>query len=181
VFRVDINNPREFKVLRSATDDQEPRWCPMGGANFWRSAEVAANSRLLEALARVPLTVRPPPNSTPCASRSRQPALPPSTRSTRTPPTCSPQCCRRLPRQRVPQPGPPGQTLPCRGHRWRGRQAADSSHVTPDRQAPQPWPHHPGQEQSSLSAHRPRLQGHVPAVHFRRIGFPAAFQAAQTA
>jgi hypothetical protein len=58
VFRVEtiINNPREFKVLRSATD--EPRWCPMtkGVANFWRYAEVAANGRLLEALARVPLT-----------------------------------------------------------------------------------------------------------------------------
>jgi hypothetical protein len=62
VFRVEttINNPREFKVLRPATDDQEPRWCPMtkGVANFWRYAEVAhaANGRLLEALARVPLT-----------------------------------------------------------------------------------------------------------------------------
>ena len=58
VFRVEttINNPREFKVLRSATDDQEPRWCPMGVANFWRYAEHAANGRLLEALARVPLT-----------------------------------------------------------------------------------------------------------------------------
>jgi hypothetical protein len=60
VFRVEttINNPREFKVLRSATDDQEPRWCPMtkGVANFWRYAEVAANGRLLTALARVPLT-----------------------------------------------------------------------------------------------------------------------------
>jgi len=62
VFRVEttINNPREFKVLRSAPDGQEPRWCPMskGVANFWRYAEVAhaANGRLLEALARVPLT-----------------------------------------------------------------------------------------------------------------------------
>jgi hypothetical protein len=62
VFRVEttINNPREFKVLRSAPDDQEPRWCPMtkGVANFWRYAEVAhaANGRLLTALARVPLT-----------------------------------------------------------------------------------------------------------------------------
>jgi hypothetical protein len=62
VFRVEttINNPREFKVLRSATDDQEPRWGPMtkGVANFWRYAEVAhaANGRLLTALARVPLT-----------------------------------------------------------------------------------------------------------------------------
>lgn len=64
VFRVEttINNPREFKVLRSpeGATDQEPRWCPMakGVANFWRYAEVAhaANGRLLNALARVPLT-----------------------------------------------------------------------------------------------------------------------------
>ncbi|MGA8054435.1 MAG: hypothetical protein WCA12_11370 [Burkholderiales bacterium] len=63
VFRVEttINNPREFKVLRSPEDatDQQPRWCPMtkGVANFWRYAEVAhaANARLLNALARVPL------------------------------------------------------------------------------------------------------------------------------
>jgi hypothetical protein len=48
------NNPREFKVLRSAPDGQEPRW--LGVANFWRYAEVAANGRLLTALARVPLT-----------------------------------------------------------------------------------------------------------------------------
>jgi hypothetical protein len=56
VFRVEttINNPREFKVLRSAPADQEPRW--LGVANFWHSAEVAANGRLLTALARVPLT-----------------------------------------------------------------------------------------------------------------------------
>jgi len=64
VFRVEttINNPREFKVLRSPKDgtEGEPRWCPMtkGVANFWRYAEVAhaANGRLLDALARVPLT-----------------------------------------------------------------------------------------------------------------------------
>src|SRR4051794_7234130 len=64
VFRVEttINNPREFKVLRSPEDgtDQPPRWCPMtkGVANFWRYAEVAhaANGRLLTALARLPLT-----------------------------------------------------------------------------------------------------------------------------
>src|SRR3954462_2697444 len=60
VFRVDINNPREFKVLRLPEDgtDQEPRWCPMtkGVATFWRYAEVAANGRLLNTLARVPLT-----------------------------------------------------------------------------------------------------------------------------
>src|SRR3954447_4281060 len=40
VFRVEttINNPREFKVLRSPEGgtDQPPRWCPMGVANFWR-------------------------------------------------------------------------------------------------------------------------------------------------
>ncbi len=60
VFRVDINNPREFKVLRSPEDgtDQPSRWCLMTkcGATFWRYAEVAANGRLLTALARVPLT-----------------------------------------------------------------------------------------------------------------------------
>lgn len=64
VLRIEttINNPREFKVLRSPTEgtDQSPRWCPMtkGVANFWRYAEVAhaANGRLLETLARVPLT-----------------------------------------------------------------------------------------------------------------------------
>ena len=62
MFRVEttINNPREFKVLRSPEGgtDQPPRWCPMtkGVANFWRYAEVAANGRLLTALARVPLT-----------------------------------------------------------------------------------------------------------------------------
>ena len=50
VFRVEttINNPREFKVLRSPEGgtDQPPRWCPMtkGVANFWRYAEVAAVS-----------------------------------------------------------------------------------------------------------------------------------------
>ena len=58
VFRVEttINNPRE--VLRSPVGgtDQPPRWCPMGVANFWRYAEVAANGRLLTALARLPLT-----------------------------------------------------------------------------------------------------------------------------
>jgi hypothetical protein len=34
--------------------DRPPRW--LGVANFWRYAEVAANGRLLTALARVPLT-----------------------------------------------------------------------------------------------------------------------------
>ena len=102
VFRVEttINNPREFKVLRSADrDDQEPRWCPMtkGVANFWRYAEVAhaANGRLLTALARVPLTGE----ATAELDALCQPVtatgarVPPSTRSTRTPPTCSPRCC----------------------------------------------------------------------------------------
>jgi hypothetical protein len=63
VLRIEttINNPREFKVLRSADETGgSPRWCPMtkGVANFWRYAEVAhaANGRLLEALSRVPLT-----------------------------------------------------------------------------------------------------------------------------
>ena len=44
VFRVAINNPREFKVLRSPEGgtDQPPRW--LGVANFWRYAEVAAVS-----------------------------------------------------------------------------------------------------------------------------------------
>jgi hypothetical protein len=63
VLRIEttINNPHEFKVLRSSTDETgSPRWCPMtkGVANFWRYAEVAhaANGRLLGALARVPLT-----------------------------------------------------------------------------------------------------------------------------
>ena len=61
MFRVEttINNPREVKVLRSATDDQEPRWCPMtkGVANFWRYAEVAhaANGRLLTGAATAEL------------------------------------------------------------------------------------------------------------------------------
>jgi hypothetical protein len=64
VFRIEttINNPREFKLLRAPgnSEDQNPRWCPMtkGVANFWRYAEVAhaANGRLLETLAQVPLT-----------------------------------------------------------------------------------------------------------------------------
>jgi hypothetical protein len=64
VLRIEttINNPREFKVLRSPAEgtDGPARWCPMtkGVANFWRYAEVAhaANGRLLETLARVPLT-----------------------------------------------------------------------------------------------------------------------------
>src|SRR4051812_50015390 len=42
VFRVEttINNPREFKVLRSPKDgtDQPPRWCPMTSARDWRAA-----------------------------------------------------------------------------------------------------------------------------------------------
>lgn len=63
VLRIEttINNPREFKILRSSVrgTNNEPRWCPMtkGVANFWRYAEVAyaANGRLLDTLARVPL------------------------------------------------------------------------------------------------------------------------------
>ncbi len=63
VLRIEttINNPREFKVLRLPHEGstQTPRWCPMtkGVANFWRYAEVAhaANGRLLESLAQVPL------------------------------------------------------------------------------------------------------------------------------
>jgi hypothetical protein len=56
-----INNPREFKVLRSPEDarNQPPRWRPMtkGVANFWRYTAVAhtAKGRLLNALARLPL------------------------------------------------------------------------------------------------------------------------------
>ena len=64
VLRVEttINNPQEFKVLRSAGngEPQTLRRSPMrkGVANFWRYAEVAdaANGRLLNALARAPLT-----------------------------------------------------------------------------------------------------------------------------
>ena len=64
VLRIEttINNPREFKILRSSADEtgSSPQWSPMtkGVANFWRYAEVAhaANGRLLEALARAPLT-----------------------------------------------------------------------------------------------------------------------------
>ena len=64
VLRVEttINNPQEFKVLRSVGNGEQQtlRWSPMrkGVANFWRYAEVAhaANGRLLNALARAPLT-----------------------------------------------------------------------------------------------------------------------------
>ncbi|MBF0182593.1 MAG: hypothetical protein HQM03_21465, partial [Magnetococcales bacterium] len=64
VLRIEttINNPREFKVLRLPPEgsSKTSRWCPMtkGVANFWRYAEVAhaANGRLLETLAQVPLT-----------------------------------------------------------------------------------------------------------------------------
>ena len=170
VFRVEttINNPREFKVLRSSGDatDQPPRWCPMtkGVANFWRYAEVAhaANGRLLTALARVPLTG--------AATAELDALCQPVTAADRHVAASDPPghgqpvrrgAVRRLHRQRVPQSGPPGQTLPCRGHRRRGCQAADPSHLTPDRQTPRPRPHHPGQEQSSLSPHHQRLQSHV--------------------
>jgi hypothetical protein len=94
VFRVEttINNPREFKVLRSPENgtDQEPRWCPMGVANFWRYAEVAANGRLLTALARLPLTGDVELDA--LCRPGTVTGSPPSTRSTRTPPTCSPRC-----------------------------------------------------------------------------------------
>src|SRR3954447_13374369 len=60
VLRIDINNPREFKVLRviERNGDKHPRWCPRGKSvePFWRYAQVAdgANRRLIDALA--PLT-----------------------------------------------------------------------------------------------------------------------------
>src|SRR3954447_8363432 len=78
---------------------------------------------------------------------------PPSTRSTRTPPRCSPRCCPEISPSTGSATSRANSTLP----RRRGCQAP--SHVTPDRQAPRP--HHPGQEQSSLSPHRQRLQSHV--------------------
>src|SRR3954465_6406632 len=62
VLRIDINNPREFKVLRviERNGDKQPRWCPMGKSveHFWRYAQVAegANRRLIDALATAPLT-----------------------------------------------------------------------------------------------------------------------------
>ena len=54
-----INNPREFRVLRvlDTPDGKQRRWLPMGKgvANFWRYAQVGAqsNARYLEALANV--------------------------------------------------------------------------------------------------------------------------------
>jgi len=61
VLRVEttINNPREFKVLRSkeTPEGRKRRWLPMGKGvwNLWRYAEVSqqANRRYLEALAQV--------------------------------------------------------------------------------------------------------------------------------
>ena len=187
VFRVEttINNPREFKVLRSADrHDQEPRWCPMtkGVANFWRYAEVAANGRLLTALARVPLTGEATAEldalCRPVTAADRHvaafnPIHPDTADAVRR------GAVRRLHRQRVPQPGPPGQTLPCRGH------VADAKRRT----------HRTSRLIAKL---RGRLITRVknsrlyrltakgfkamwPAVRFRRIDFPTAFRAAQAA
>src|SRR5512134_3886482 len=170
VLRVEmtINNPREFKVLRSPDDgsDQPPRWRPMtkSVANFWRYAEIAhaANARLLNALARLPLkgeasgeldALCRPGNRRP--RRRLQPGPPGHRHPVRR------RAVRRLCHQRVPQSRPPGETLPCRGHGCRGNQAANASDFTPDRQTPRPWPHHQGQEQPALPPHRPRHQGHV--------------------
>jgi hypothetical protein len=144
-------------VLRSATDDQEPRWCPMtkGVANFWRYAEVAANGRLLTALARVPLTG--------AASAELDALCLPVTAADRHvaafnaihPDTAE------LFAAVLTSPSTDSATGICRANstlpRCRGNQAP--SHLTPDRQAPRP--HHPGQEQPALSPHRPRSQGHV--------------------
>ena len=61
MLRIEINNPREFKVLRviERNGDKQPRWCPMGKSveHFWRYAQVAdgANRRLIDALANAPL------------------------------------------------------------------------------------------------------------------------------
>ena len=92
-------------------------------------------------------------------------------------PTCSPRCC-LLHRQRVPQPGPPGQTLPCRGHRRRG----PLSHVTPDRQAPRPsFITRVLRTVVSIASPHKGFKAMWPAVRFRRIDFPTAFRAAQAA
>src|SRR3954453_19406480 len=62
VLRIDINNPREFKVLRviDQNGEKHPRWRPMGKSveHFWRYAQVAegANRRLIDALATALLT-----------------------------------------------------------------------------------------------------------------------------
>lgn len=63
VLRIEttINNPQEFRILRSTgpEDRRTLRWCPMrkGVSSFWRYAQVAgaANGRLLDALAHAPL------------------------------------------------------------------------------------------------------------------------------
>jgi hypothetical protein len=137
VLRVEttINNLREFKVLRSPEDatDQPPRWRPMtkSVANFWRYAEVAhaANARLLNALARLPLKGEASP--TRCVGPP--PALPPSTRSTRTAPPCSPPCCPATLPSTGSAIGTSRGNSTCRGHGCRGNQAANASDVTPDR------------------------------------------------
>ena len=57
-----INNPKEFKILKTEEVDgvTTRKWCYMakGVANFWRYAQVArnANKRLIDALASAPLT-----------------------------------------------------------------------------------------------------------------------------
>ena len=192
VFRVEttINNPREFKVLRSPEDgtDQPPRWCPMtkGVANFWRYAEVAhaANGRLLTALARVPLTGEAtaeldalcrPGTATGTRVAAFNPIHPDTADAVRR------GAVRRLHHQRVPQPGPPGQTLPCRGQRCRGSQAADPSHLTPDRQAPRPGLITRVKNSRLYRLTAKGFKAMWPAVRFRRIDFPTAFRAAQAA
>lgn len=57
-----LNNPAEFKILRSSENEQGQsvsRWSPMrkGVSNFWRYSQVghAANARLIDALANAPL------------------------------------------------------------------------------------------------------------------------------
>jgi hypothetical protein len=65
VLRIEttINNPAEFKILRSRDENEQDkkvdRWSPMrkGVSNFWRYAQVsqAANARLINALANAPL------------------------------------------------------------------------------------------------------------------------------
>ncbi len=109
VLRIEttINNPREFKVLRSSTDedDNSPRWRPMtkGVANFWRYAEVAhaANGRLLEALSRVPPPSTPSPRprslSSPLCSPVSSPSAGSATGTSRGNCTLPPPQTRRKP------------------------------------------------------------------------------------
>ena len=64
VLRVEtvINNPREFRILRTFQDEagrRERRWCPMrkGVSDLWRNYQVGigANQRYLQAMAAAPL------------------------------------------------------------------------------------------------------------------------------